>query len=170
MQTTDDVLTVEKSQQVAAEKTLERAPKQGTFSTIKSRFGDIKINPNKVISFPHGLLGLPSQCSFYLADFPTARDPFKVLQSADDEELSFIVVPSDRNIALLDKNDLKEACNLLEIDMDNLLILLIVTVHRSPEETHVSVNLRAPVFIDTETRTATQYVFQNTKYAIQHRL
>ena len=47
-------------------------------------------------------------------------------------------------------------------------LLLVVTVHRQSNGVKLSVNARAPIFISTLRRVATQYVFHNNKYEIQH--
>ena len=43
-----------------------------------------------------------------------------------------------------------------------------VSVHRSPEKVTLSVNARAPIFIDTVRRSAVQYVFPGEQYQVRH--
>jgi flagellar assembly factor FliW len=43
-------------------------------------------------------------------------------------------------------------------------------VRRDDAGTHVSVNLRAPLFVDTRNHVARQYVMPNSKYPVRHSL
>jgi flagellar assembly factor FliW len=43
-----------------------------------------------------------------------------------------------------------------------------VSVHRSPVKTQISVNARAPLLIDTSAMLAAQYVFPTDRYQVQH--
>lgn len=137
---------------------------------IRTRFGEVEINVEKQLTFPHGILGLPAQLHFCLADFPREGfDQFKLLQSIDDEELCFIVLPADFHNTFVKESDFEEACNVMEIDPDMLLALFIVSTHRTPDqETRLSVNAKAPIMVNTADRTALQYVFNNKDYEIRH--
>lgn len=137
---------------------------------VHSRFGEIEINLEKKITFPHGILGLPAQLHFCLADFPREGfGQFKLLQSVDDSELCFITIPADHRDCFVKEQDLVDACNVMEFDPESLLVLFIVTTHRSPnQETRISVNAKAPILVNTETHSALQYVFNNKDYEIRH--
>jgi len=136
---------------------------------IKSRFGKISVQVEKAISFPHGLPGMPEAVSFCVADFPnTAHDQFKILQCMNIEELSFIVVPATYDNQLLEEKDAIDACSILGINPDDLLLLFIVTTHEEDSKRRLSVNAKAPIFVDSANKTATQYVFQGKTYDIQH--
>ena len=137
---------------------------------ILSRFGQLEVNDEKAICFEHGLLGIPGKANFFLTDFPNqdTGGKFKLLQCKEDESLCFIVVPSQFDNQMLDPQDLEEACKIIETQPADLLVLFIVTVHVENGERKLSVNARAPILIDASKLTATQYVFQNTKYSIRH--
>lgn len=165
-----------KAQEMAAQFASSNAPvkkeakSESPLKKIQSRFGEIQINLEKQITFPHGILGLPAQLHFCLADFP--RDgfgQFKLLQSVEDAELCFITLPSDHKDCFVKQEDILDACRVMEIDPANLLTLFIVTTHRSPnQETRISVNAKAPILVNTEEFTALQYVFNNKDYEIRH--
>lgn len=136
---------------------------------ITSRFGAVTVDKAKTMLFPVGILGMPDKHHFVLTDFPNPKlQQFKLLQSLDDEGLSFITLPLDMENGLLDKADIEQACRDLEIPEDQLAVVLIVSVHRSMGGTQISVNARAPIFIDTERMAAAQYVFTSNKYKVQH--
>jgi flagellar assembly factor FliW len=136
---------------------------------IESRFGPVSIKPNNAINFPHGMPGVPGSNSFCLTDIPNAKTTqFQLLQSLNNNELSFIVVPSAYDNQLLEQTDLDDACSVLGITQDSLVLLFIVTSHDLPTGRRLSVNAKAPVFIDAHNKTAVQYIFQHNNYEIQH--
>lgn len=141
----------------------------GDLETIETRFGAVRVSKTNPIIFPRGLLGMPDKYHFCLTEFPTEKlQQFKLLQSLDDVNLSFITLPLDLKNPIVDEKDIIDACADLEVPMDDLALLVIVSVHRSPQAVKLSVNARAPLFIDAQRRFAAQYVFQNDKYKVQH--
>lgn len=140
-------------------------------ATIQSRFGEIVIDAGKAVLFQHGLLGLPDKLRFVLAQFPSAKmKQFMLLQSLDEPALSFITLPVALDNPIVARADILEVCQEMQIAEGNLGLLLIVSVHRTPGQVKLSVNARAPVFIDTDRRLGAQYVFQHDRYDVQHML
>ncbi|MDE3015898.1 MAG: flagellar assembly protein FliW [Pseudomonadota bacterium] len=138
---------------------------------IVSRFGEITVDAGKSLLFPRGLLGMPDKLRYALAKFPSARmQQFTMLQSLDDHALSFITLPLELQNGILAVSDVQAACRDLQISEANLALLLIVTVHRGASQVRVSVNARAPLFIDAERRVGAQYVFLQDHYKVQHML
>ena len=138
---------------------------------IKTRFGEITVDISKAVTFPRGLLGMPDKTRYALANFPGSKmAQFKLLQSLNDHNLSFITLPLDMENSIIAAQDLRTAASDLQIKEGGLATLLIVSVHRSPEQVKLSVNARAPIFIDAERRIGVQHVFQNDSYKVQHML
>jgi flagellar assembly factor FliW len=136
---------------------------------IDTRFGRITLQKESPLTFPRGLLGMPDKFHFFLTDFPNPKfSKFKLLQSLDDYALSFITLPLPLQNSIILAEDITHACTELGIAVDNVVSLLIVSVHRSPGKTVLSVNARAPLFIDSSMRLAAQYVFQADRYKVQH--
>lgn len=138
---------------------------------IESRFGRITISPRQPIFFPNGLLGMPDRVHFCLTHFPSEKmSRFKLLQSLDDKSLSFITLPVDINNPIIERADLEQAAKDLELPLNDVAILLMVTVHREAGVAKLSVNARAPLLMHATRRLATQYVFPHTKYLIRQPL
>lgn len=138
---------------------------------IESRFGRISIQPRQPIFFPNGLLGMPDRVHFCLTHFPSEKMArFKLLQSLDDYALSFITLPIDVTNPIIERADLEQAANDLELPVNEVAFLLMVTVHREGGAAKLSVNARAPLLMHVGRRVATQYVFSNTKYLIRQPL
>lgn len=136
---------------------------------INSRFGQITVQPASAICFPHGMPGITGVLNFCITEMPNVKNnQFKLLQNLDNHALSFIVVPSTSDNQLLEPEDVADACMVLNINPKDLLVLFIVTAHQTPAGRRLSVNAKAPVFVDTKSKMATQYVFQSNLYEIQH--
>lgn len=136
---------------------------------LESRFGRIMIDMDNAIYFPSGLLGMPDKLHFCLADFPgNTPTEFKILQSLNDIELSFAVLPIAVDNPLIDGEDIEALAKTMETGLDDIGIVLIASTHNVPEGKQISVNLRAPIIINTNEQAAAQYVFPHTKYSIRH--
>lgn len=146
----------------------EATVKTGT-EDIDTRFGKVTISHDNPIAFPKGMLGMADMRSYCLLKFPVEKFArFKMLQSLDDYNLSFITLPIQVNNEIIAANDLQEAANDLGIKMQDLSLLLVVSVHRDVDHVKLSVNARAPIFIDVRKRTAEQIVLRNSNYQVRH--
>lgn len=138
---------------------------------VESRFGTLAIGENAMLTMPQGLLGFGDYHNFALAELPDGKYPqFRVLQCLSDQNLAFLVAPLSTEHQAIDAGDIDEACRAVGIALADLALMLIVTVRRDDAGAHVSVNLRAPVFIDTRNHIARQYVMPNSKYPVRHSL
>lgn len=135
---------------------------------ISSRFGEVTVDLEKRINFPFGIVGLPQSLNFIITDMPQkSGSRFKLLQSLEDETFSFVVLPVDLQNSFIEKEDLTEMCDALNIAQENLLILLITSVRKNLDGTSsVSINARAPIAIDSQDKAGIQYVFPHNKYEI----
>ena len=135
---------------------------------IDTRFGKVQLYRRQPIVFPNGLLGMPDKGQFCLTNFPSEKMVrFKLLQSLEDLALSFITLPVELANSILEQADMEQAAHDLDIPADQLITLLIVSVHREPSGTRLSVNARAPIFMHAGKRLATQFVFPHIKYDLR---
>jgi len=141
----------------------------GVMISIKTRFGEVMVDTTKAVLFPRGLLGMPDKPRYAITAFPSPKmAQFKLLQSLDDHSLSFITLPLEIENSIIAASDIRAAAADMQIKEESLAILLIVSVHRSPDQVKLSVNARAPIFIDAERKIGVQHVFQNDSYKVQH--
>ena len=141
--------------------------------TIATRFGDMKFEWDKAVYMPVGLLGFPDYHAFGLANLPDKQlDQFKLLQCLTDETLSFIVAPYNMESDAIEAQDLDHAIASLAIPKENVSVLLVVTLRPNEEGDGISmsVNLQAPVMLDTDRQIAWQFVMPHEKYPVQHQL
>lgn len=138
---------------------------------VESRFGPLEIRPEDCLTLPGGLLGFGEFHDFALTAVPGDRHPqFRVLQCLTSPDLAFLVAPLNLDSEAIAADDLAEACATYEIARENLVVLLIVTVRRDDKGAHVSVNMRAPLLVDTAKHVARQYVLSDNRYSIRHAL
>jgi flagellar assembly factor FliW len=138
---------------------------------IDSRFGRVTVNLQQQLFFPTGMLGMPDRHRFCLSHFPSEKMArFKLLQSLDDQALSFITLPLDVSNPIIERADLEQAARDLEMPMDEIAVLLLVTVHRETGAAKLTVNSRAPLLMHVGRRVASQYVFPHSKYLIRQPL
>ena len=135
---------------------------------IDTRFGHIAFKTENAIEMPLGLPGFSGRRMFGLSAIPDHKfDQFLLFQDLDDAKLCFLVLPLPINSALIEADDVNEALGTLGIGRDNAAFLLIVTLRQEQSKVVTSVNLRAPIILDTKRKSARQFVMPNNKYAIR---
>ena len=138
---------------------------------IDTRFGKIAIKRDNPLTFSKGLLGFPDRTQYCLVDIPLPKfKQFKLLQSLEENELSFITLPLDIDNPIIELNDVTGACAELGFNIADTLLLLIVSVHRELKQIKLSGNARAPIFVHSKKKRAEQYVLHNSKYLVRHTL
>ena len=84
--------------------------------------------------------------------------------------LSFIVAPLNPESDIIDAADIDDASERLSIARADTAVLLFVATRKIGVESQISVNLRAPIIIDTKSQTGWQYVLNNSRYPVRHLL
>lgn len=139
--------------------------------TVATRFGTFDFTADQTFYMPRGPHGFTDYHLFGLANLPEpAPKTFKLLQSLDDPELSFIVVAFDPASGAITAQHLSEAAGSLSIAVADAVFLLIVTLRPAEGGTTATVNLRAPLVLDLDRRIASQVVFADSAYPIQQPL
>ena len=139
------------------------APQEETlvFSTV--RFGEVTIPKSRVLSFPRGLVGMPSAKNFVFLHQEDANSPFFWMQSVDDPRLAFVVcepqlffpgytVPlsgEEQQFLGIQKAEDGTACVILVVPSD-------------PRE--ITANLRGPIIINSDQRVGVQLVLAGDEY------
>jgi len=140
-------------------------------TTVKTRFGVIEFDLNQALTFPKGIPGFAGYNSFGLAMIPSeTQSSFMLLQALEPDDLSFIVLPYEPSAGLIDAKDIEAALQSLNVTAENCAIMLIATFRRTGNSFETSVNMRAPIFIDTASRQAWQYIMPNDRYEVRHTL
>ncbi len=138
---------------------------------VDTRFGRIEFDRNQAITFPKGIPGFKEYQEFGLTLLPNNPDSgMLLLQSLQPTDLSFIVLAYDADGGHIESADIDAARTHLGIAPDDLAIMLIATVHKRTDGFELSVNLRAPLFLDTANRLGWQFIMSSDKYEVRHML
>lgn len=136
---------------------------------IKTKFlGEVEIREEDIIVFPDGILGFEESRQFILLDIPENQF-FTILQDVEHEYVSFIVADpfkfkEDYEMEVPDNE-------LLKINIrkkEHIAMINIVTLSDVFEKS--TINLLAPIIMNTENRIGKQYVLNNVNYSTKHPL
>lgn len=130
-----------------------------------SRFGEVEIAPNDTLEFAEGLLGFGQLRRFVLLDDPN-DEIFAWLQSCESPEIAFPVLEPELfmpNYAVeLSKSDL-DSLGLGQVSDGRLLS--IITIPSDP--TQMTANMKAPIVMNTQKKSARQCVLQDNSLQIR---
>jgi len=140
-------------------------------SIYPSRYGDIRIDKNKVIYFVHGLPGFDFAREFSLIALPEEQyKGFFLLQNLEDESVAFLTLPLPEEIGLISDVDLREAATATGCRLHDALFLLMISIVQEGGKVKIYANVRAPIVIDIHRRVAQQYVMTSPDYPIRYDL
>lgn len=134
-------------------------------------FGEIDIEEEKIITLENGMIGLPEFQKFALIfDEEKERKTSSVMwfQSMDDPQTAFPVmqpnaVKPDYNPTVNDE----VLSSLGELKEENTYVLVTLTASSDVKET--SVNLKAPIVINTDTRKGCQIIVEDD-YPVKYKI
>ncbi len=129
-------------------------------------FGNISVDENKLITFPQGIIGFPELKDFLLIHDGEGSDSIKWMQSIQEPAFAMPVV--DPLSIIPDYNpDIEDELlkPLGNITQENMLVLVTITVPKEIEK--MSVNLKGPIIINSESRKAGQLIIDDDKYQVK---
>ncbi|MBU0483734.1 MAG: flagellar assembly protein FliW [Proteobacteria bacterium] len=128
-----------------------------------SRFGEVEVDLDRVITLTSPLLGFPESRRFFLrAHGPDS--PFMWLQSLDNPNLAFVVVQP-----LVVNPEYRPAVNMqvrteLEIKDDTEMDLMLILTIPAGRAKEMTANLLGPVVFNVRKRLARQMLLDPTRY------
>lgn len=138
---------------------------------VKTKFfGEVDLPEEKILTFERGLIGLADYKRFtILYDCEKEETNISWLQSVDEPTLALPVikpwlVKEEYNPTVEDEL----LSSLGELTEENLVILLTMTVPADIKE--MTVNLKAPVIINADTRKAVQIIADNQDYVVKYKV
>lgn len=133
-------------------------------------FGLVEIEEEKLIHFPQGIPGFDEYHDYViLYDDGEEQGLFAWLQCATEQSLAFPIVDPFRILETYNpvlEDDLLEALG--DFRDEDLAVFLLATVPSDVKKT--SVNMKAPILINTINRQAMQVIVENEDYEIKHML
>ena len=132
-----------------------------------TRFGQVEIDENLIITLPDGVLGFEDLKRYIILDHFDKESPFKWLQSVEDPSLAFVItdplvfVPEYK--AKISK---EEVSSIALSDASKAIIVVIVNIKRDHSE--ITVNLQGPIVINAEKKLARQIIIRENNYSVRH--
>ena len=151
------------------EKSIPAPVGEGSKAIVDTRFGPLEFGQENAIFMPRGLLGFTDFHDYGLTGLQNpGLEQFMLLQCLEEEELSFVVIPLNRDGESIDEQDILDACAALSLNPPETAVLLVVSTRSMGKVTQISVNLRAPVIVDTKAHKGWQQVLPNSRYPVRH--
>ena len=117
------------------------------------QFGEIEFNDDIVINFEDGVLGFEKYTKYLLV---TEEDGlFYWLTAVDEPEIVFPLFPISTLQEDYPKKESQEAFGIVRLSKD-------------PSE--ITINLKAPIYVDQENKTGSQKVLDTEKYPVDYKL
>jgi flagellar assembly factor FliW len=126
------------------------------------RFGVIELSEEEIISFPHGVIGFPKDKRFLLV--PHNRSAYLAwLQSVDSSDLAFPVVSAHAFGERYPDVPIEPIVQSVGFGKpgDELAVMVVLS---APAGQPATVNLLAPVVVNTATRQGAQLILEGTRY------
>ncbi len=140
-------------------------------SIIKSRFlGEVEVDEGNLLDFGGSIMGFEEYSKFYLLDNNDENSIFKVLQSADKEDLSWIVIDPfipfpDYELEVHD-GDIAS----LGIQSQKDVIALVMVTIVDGDYQNMTANLLGPIIINIKNKLGKQCIIKSDKYTTKHKL
>lgn len=142
---------------------------QATLKINSTRFGEMEVPADRVITLPQGMIGFP-QLRRYVLMRHRDDSPFFWLQSLEAAELAFVTV----NPLLFDPQYKFTLGNsetkLLSVeDPSQIQVWVVVTIPAGKPD-QMTANLKAPLVINSANRQGAQIILDDAKYSVRHPL
>lgn len=132
-------------------------------------FGEVDIAEEKILTFAGGIVGFPELTQFALIHDEEKGVGVGIRWLQSMQEPGFAMPVMDPLLVCPDYNPEVEdelLKDLGELNEDNLLVLVTVTV--PSDLTKMTVNLKGPIVINSQTRNARQVIVEGDAYAVKY--
>jgi flagellar assembly factor FliW len=133
-----------------------------------TRFGELEVNPNDIISFTEGLLGFENLRKYFVVD-PGDSTLILWLQSTEDEKIAFPII--EPKIFKPDYIAKLLPADLNGLELESLQAAKLYSILTIPANvTEMSANLKAPIVINSNKKVGKQIVLQDSKLSVKHEM
>lgn len=130
--------------------------------------GEILIDESNIITFEHGIPGFENEHHFIMLPIEE-NSIFQILQSTQTDSLAFIIT-SPYVIVSNYSFDLDESTvHGLDIKDENEVAVFTIVSLKETLDTS-TVNLKAPIVLNTTNKKAKQVILDNEEYSIRHQI
>ena len=133
-----------------------------------SRFGEIEVEENQVITLPSGLVGFSEDRRFVIREDDAAA-PFLWLQSVENNGLAFVMIEPHVSVSNYELELTNEHLKKLDAkNLEELRVFVLVTMAKEIKD--VTINLQGPLLFNLEKRLGFQFIIPDGKYSTRHML
>lgn len=133
-----------------------------------SRFGEIEVPDESLITFPEGVIGFTENTRFVIFDCGD-EGIFKWLQSCERPELAFVIAEASLIFPSYQVIIGKKERELLQLEkVEDAATCLIMVIPDNPIE--ATANLLGPIIMNADTRLGMQIVLINPDYSTRYRV
>ena len=139
---------------------------------IKSRvLGEIEVDESTRLNFNGSILGFEEYNDFYILDNNSDKDSiFKILQSSENEDLSWIVLSPFVAFPDYELDVHDEDVKSLNIENEKDVIALVMVTIVNNDYENMTVNLLGPIIINLKNNLGKQCIIKSNKYTTKHKL
>ena len=131
------------------------------------RFGTVDVDPERVLTFPEGLIGFPDFRDYVVMEFDVRDDCVRWLQSVSEPTLGFVVMDPKAVFPDYDPEFSPDDLSPLGVGIpDDLVMLAVATVPKDIRK--MTLNLQAPVLINPSRRLGRQVIVSSPEYTTRH--
>ena len=131
-------------------------------------FGEIEINEEKVLNFSEGIIGFPELNRFMLIhDVESEKKTISWLQSLDEPAFAMPVVDPlavDSEYNPIVEDELLKPLG--EVTEEDIIVLVTMTVPADVKK--ATVNLKAPIVVNSKNLKACQIILDDDRYLVKH--
>jgi flagellar assembly factor FliW len=131
-----------------------------------SRFGQLEVDPQRLISFEEGVLGFPTERRYALIQTGEGS-AFYWLQSVERRDLAFVVC--DPRMFVTDYTVPVRRDDLDPIELADLASAQVFVIVNKVEDL-LTANFQGPIVVNVDNRQAKQLVLSDKRYSTRHPL
>lgn len=133
-------------------------------------FGQVTVDDEKILQFDNGIIGFDELKKFALMYDIESEDAVNIswLQSLDDENIALTVINPLTIIKDYSPVVDDELFSNLGDSEDEMVILSTLTVPNDIK--NMTINLKAPIIINLETKKGCQVIVENQDYTVKHKI
>ncbi|PYF07615.1 flagellar assembly protein FliW [Ureibacillus chungkukjangi] len=130
--------------------------------------GEVEIDSKDTLKFEHGIPGFETEKEFILLPIEE-NSIFQVLQSVQTENLAFIITSPYSIISEYNFNLDEATVKALDIQHENEVAVFVI-VSLKDSLANSTVNLKAPIVLNTYNKKVKQVILDNEAYSVRHKL
>ena len=129
---------------------------------IVTRFGEVEYDPEKLLYFPSGMIGL-TDLRYFIVMPNKKAGPLFWIQSVDDPSFAFVL--TDPTNFFLDYHVVPDDNDRRQLQIDGSAPCYTLSIVTVPRNQDITLNLAAPILFAPTTNRAIQVILENSPYS-----